>query len=91
MGQEDPCRRKWQPTPVSLPGKFHGQRSLEHNSPWGCKESNTTEQQQRAHTHTHTHTKRHNQRCKITPMGQEKIFTFHIFIYIIYGFNAETT
>ena len=30
--------------PVSLPGKSHGQRSLETYSPWNCKESNTTEQ-----------------------------------------------
>ena len=29
-----PCRRKRQPTPVSLPGKFHGQRSLAGYSPW---------------------------------------------------------
>ena len=36
-------RRKWQPTPVLLPGKFHGWRSLVGYSPWGCKESNTTE------------------------------------------------
>ena len=28
-------RRKWQPTPVFLPGKFHGQRSLVGYSPWG--------------------------------------------------------
>ena len=28
LSQEDPCRRKWQPTPVSLPGESHGQRSL---------------------------------------------------------------
>ena len=27
-GQEDPWRRNWQPTPVFLPGKSHGQRSL---------------------------------------------------------------
>ena len=32
-----PWRRKWQPTPVFLPGKFHGQRSLVSYSPWGCK------------------------------------------------------
>ena len=38
-----PWRRKWQPTPVILPGEFHGQRSLEGYSPWGCKELNTTE------------------------------------------------
>ena len=31
-------RRKWQPTPVFLPGKSHGQRSLVGYSPWGCKE-----------------------------------------------------
>ena len=30
-------RRKWQPTPVFLPGKSHGQRSLGGYSPWGCK------------------------------------------------------
>ena len=36
-------RRKWQPTPVFLPGKFHGQRSLEGYSPWGCKESDMTD------------------------------------------------
>ena len=34
---------KWQPTPVSLPGKSHGQRSLVGCSPWGRKESGTTE------------------------------------------------
>ena len=37
------CRRKWQPTPVLLPGKSHGQRSLVGCSPWGCEESDTTE------------------------------------------------
>ena len=38
-----PWRRKWQPTPVFLPGKFHGQRSLAGYSLWGCKELNMTE------------------------------------------------
>ena len=52
----DPCvgkipwRRKWQPTPVFLPGESHGQRSLESYSPWGCKELDSTE---RMCTHTH--------------------------------------
>ena len=36
-------RRKWQPTPVFLPGESHGKRSLVGYSPWGCKESKTTE------------------------------------------------
>ena len=59
-GKESPCqrrrlrldpwvrkiawKRKWQPTPVFLPGESHGQRSLAGYSPWGSKElSNLTE------------------------------------------------
>ena len=38
-----PWRRKRQPTPVFLPGKSHGQKSLVGYSPWGCKELDTTE------------------------------------------------
>ena len=49
-----PWRRKWQPTPVFLPGEFHGQRSLEGYSPWGCRESDTTERLSTAHTRSHT-------------------------------------
>ena len=41
-----PWRREWQPTPVFLPGEFHG---LAGYSPWGCKESDTTEQLTRLH------------------------------------------
>jgi len=36
-------RREWQPTPVFLPGESHGQRSIVGYSPWGHKESDTTE------------------------------------------------
>ena len=39
-----PCRRKQQPTPVFLPGKSHGWKSLAGYSPWGRKELDTTEQ-----------------------------------------------
>ena len=42
-GLEKLGRRKWQPTPVSLPGESHGQRSLGGYSPWGHIESDTTE------------------------------------------------
>ena len=38
-----PWRRKWQPTPVFLPGESHGGRSLVGCSPWGCKESDVPE------------------------------------------------
>ena len=54
-----PWRRKWQPTPVFLPGESHGQRSLVGYSPWGCKELDTTE----ATEHTHMH--------KLTQISQE--------------------
>ena len=47
-----PWSRKWQPTPVFLLGKFHGQRSLADYSPWCHKEMDMTEC---AHTHTHTY------------------------------------
>ena len=40
-----PWRRKRQPTPVFLPAEFHGQKSLVGCSPWGHKESDTTERQ----------------------------------------------
>ena len=38
-----PWRRKWQPTPVLLPGEFHGQGNLPGYSPWGCTELDMTE------------------------------------------------
>ena len=34
---KSPCSRKWQPTPVSSPGKSRGQRSLSGYRPWGCR------------------------------------------------------
>ena len=43
-------RRRWHPTPVLLPGKSHGQRSLVGCSPWGHKELDTFEQ---LHFHFH--------------------------------------
>ena len=44
LSQKIPWRRKWQPTPVFLPGKSHGQRSLlGYYSPWGHKELDMTE------------------------------------------------
>ena len=41
--------RGWEPTPGSVPEKYHGQRSLVGYNPWGCRED-TTE-----HAHMHTH------------------------------------
>ena len=54
-----PWRRKWQPTPVFLPGKFHGHRSLVGYTLWSCKESDmamTEHSTAQIHiTQVHTH------------------------------------
>ena len=47
-----PWCRKWQPTSVSLPGKYHEQRGLEGYSSWTCKELDVTE---RLSVHAHMH------------------------------------
>ena len=44
--RKTPWRRKWQPALIFLLGKSHVQRSLVGYSPWGCKESDTTERTQ---------------------------------------------
>ena len=43
LGQEDPLGKGVLPTPVFLPGEFHGHRGLTGYSPWGCKESDMTD------------------------------------------------
>ena len=43
LNWEDPWRKEWQPSPVFLPGEFHGQSSVVGYSPWCCKELGTTE------------------------------------------------
>ena len=43
LGQEDPLKISWQPTPVFLPGKSHVQRSLAGCGPLGWKELDATE------------------------------------------------
>ena len=48
MHNKSDQRRRWHPTPVLLPGRSHGQRSLVGCSPWGHEESDTTE---RLHFH----------------------------------------
>ena len=43
LGREEPLEKEMATTPVSLPGKSHGQRSPISYSPWGRKESDMTE------------------------------------------------
>ena len=58
-----PWRREWQPTPVFLPGEFHGQRSLVGYSLWGCKESDMTEATN-THIYTYIHDPQEEDRCE---------------------------
>ena len=51
--RKTPQRKKWQPTPVLLPGESHGQRSLVGHGPWGRKESDMTEAT--SHTLSNSH------------------------------------
>ena len=60
------------PTPVLVPGKFHGQRSLVSSSPWGCKESDTTERLQ-----FHFHTVK-----RFSVVNETELFCF-FFIFLI--------
>ena len=52
-----PWRREWQPTPIFLPGEFHGHRRLACYSPWGRKESDANKQL--THTFFFGHSMRH--------------------------------
>ena len=51
LGWEDPMEKGMATHSVFLPGEFYGQRSLASYSPWGCKESDTTEQLTGTYTH----------------------------------------
>ena len=59
--RRSPWRREWQLTTVFLPGDFHGQRRLVGYSPWGHKESATTEQL------THTYTEKYSKKIVHSP------------------------
>ena len=63
--------RKWQPTPVFLSGKFHGQRSLVGYSPWGSKELD------------HDQVTGHIQVC--IPKNHSVSFFFSIEVQLIYN------
>jgi len=64
-----PWRRAWQPTPVFLPGEFHGQRSLAGYGPQGRKESYMTE------ATYHACNKNRNKGEITSPIFGNKIFT----------------
>ena len=78
-------RRQWQPTPVLLPGKSHGRRSLVGYSSWGCNESDTTERlhYQRQNSLKLTEHFRiyftKNFSCRQAPSGVEGVCTYAVF------------
>ena len=76
LGQEDPWRKAWQPTPVFLPGKSHAQRSLEGYSPWGHKELDTNE---RLSMHCHYLYLQFGQRHKMQNARSGRHFSNHVF------------
>ena len=67
LGWDDPWRREGQSTLVFSPGKFYGQRNVVGHSPWGLKESDTTEQL------THTSLSRIKQKL---PIGGTESYSF---------------
>ena len=90
-----PWRRKWQPTPVLLAGKFHGWRNLVGYTPRGHKESDTTEQ---LYFLSQTVSKSHSVTVKITT-SQRRIFSsgimistgfsFKLFLYFFFSQNIS--
>ena len=68
LGQEDP-REKEIITHLFLPGKSHGQRSLAGYSPWGHKESETTE-----------HARTHMELCSVFSKSPVNLLYFHNFL-----------
>ena len=84
LGWEDPWRRKWQPTPVFLPGESHGQKNLMSYNPRGCKESDMTDHY--PHTHTHTHTSLYGVTTAPDPSDQNPVKT--LFLAASWGSTA---
>ena len=76
--------RKWQPTPIFLPGESRGQRSLGGYSPWGRKESDMTE---RLHSLTCTYVWTQSQVLYI--INKKWFVWFHDFIFKLASFLCE--
>ena len=71
-----PCSRKWQPTPMFLPGESHGQRSLVGYSPWTQKESDTT---QGLNNSNNNHLSMSTSRCHLS-INNLFVSIYHLFI-----------
>ena len=72
-------RRKWQPTPVFLPGEFHGQRSLAGCSPWSHRESDMTKWLTQTHTRVYTYI--HTTYIELLWLTSKYKFVFYVGTY----------
>ena len=89
-------RRKWQPTPVFLPGESHGRRGLVGYSLWGCKESDTTKQL--THTRHLCHGEKNTSHWQVpvssTAEGQKTSGVFHVSCkhssLLLFSFQSST-
>ena len=79
-----PWRRKLQPTPVIWPGKSHGQRSLVGYSPWGCKESNTTEQWTLSLSSCHFVNVGHRGLCELVSKSTQEVLNDEMWVLDIH-------
>ena len=75
-----PWRRKWQPTPVFLPGESHGRRSLAGYRPWDHKESDTTVWLCITTPHPHLSSKKAGWKA-FSNLGILKAWAIHLFIW----------
>ena len=95
LGQEDPWRRAWQPTPIFLPGKSHGQRRLAGYSPWGSQRFGHYWAHTCLSTPQHTHTITNDVNHSLCAYLLHIFFheTFHVFCpfsnYIICFFTVK--
>ena len=79
LGGDSSWRRELQNTPV-FHGEFHGEKSLVGYSPWGCKESNTTERHTLHFTKVLTHSNKYPVSQEIlSSLGSSKNCFLHIF------------
>jgi len=80
LGWKDPLENEWQPSPVSLPRKSHGQKSLAGYNPWGHTAGHNLATKQQQHFYFITI---HNKIYVIITMLETKIFSVQVYNTII--------
>ena len=86
---EHQWRRKWLPTPGFLPGKSHGQRSLESYSPWGLKTRDMTWRLSMQHEWT-AKTKSQMILCSYLNMPSFRAWFLYYYISLMITYKLKT-